>query len=61
QQNLAKAQAKRAGEGGSEAPRKKRKVRKNPEPDRSGLEKTLSPTPLYHAAPKNVVDPLTVV
>ncbi|GKF67720.1 hypothetical protein Tco_0197399, partial [Tanacetum coccineum] len=49
QQNLAKAQAKRAGEGGSEARRKKRRVRKNQEPDRSGSERTLSPTPLNQA------------
>ncbi|GKC71479.1 hypothetical protein Tco_1117362 [Tanacetum coccineum] len=34
---------------------------KNPEPDRSGSEGALSPTPLHHAAPKNAGDPLTVV
>nr|GEV53483.1 retinoblastoma-related protein [Tanacetum cinerariifolium] len=47
--------------GGSEAPRKKRKVRKNPEPDHSGFERTLSATHLHHAALKNAGDPLTVV
>ncbi|GKA72142.1 hypothetical protein Tco_0778358 [Tanacetum coccineum] len=61
QQNLAKAQAKHAREGGSEAPQKKRKVCKNPDPNRSGSERNLSPTPLHLAAPKNVRDPLTVV
>ncbi|GJZ57585.1 hypothetical protein Tco_0613079 [Tanacetum coccineum] len=47
--------------GGSEAPRKKRKVRKNPELDLFGSESTLSPTPLQYAASKNAEDPLTVV
>ncbi|GJS77897.1 hypothetical protein Tco_0727778 [Tanacetum coccineum] len=61
QKNLAKAQAKRTGEGGSDALWKKRKVCKNLEPDRSSLEMTLSPTPFHHATPKNVRDPLTVV
>ncbi|GJT86913.1 hypothetical protein Tco_1068630 [Tanacetum coccineum] len=61
QQNLAKAQAKRARKEGSEAPQKKRKVHKNPDLNRSSSEKNLSPTPLHHANPKNVGDPLTVV
>ncbi|GKC46269.1 hypothetical protein Tco_1063991 [Tanacetum coccineum] len=51
--NLVKLQAKHAGEGASEAPRKKRKVRKNQEPNHSCLEDTLSPIPLHHAAPNN--------
>ncbi|GJZ06695.1 hypothetical protein Tco_0540488 [Tanacetum coccineum] len=56
---LAKLQAKRAREGASEAPRKKRKVRPNQEPDLSGSEKTLSPTPLHQAAPQNEEEPAT--
>nr|GEU61936.1 hypothetical protein [Tanacetum cinerariifolium] len=51
QQNLAKAQAKRAG-GGSVAPCKK-KVRQNQEPVGSRSERTLSPTPLHHVASRN--------
>nr|GFB14627.1 hypothetical protein [Tanacetum cinerariifolium] len=51
QQNLVKLQAKRAREGASKAPRKKRKVRKNQEPNHSGSKDTLSPTSLHHAAP----------
>ncbi|GKC79767.1 hypothetical protein Tco_1130541 [Tanacetum coccineum] len=61
QQNLAKAQAKRDGEGDSEASRKIRRVRKNPRLDHSGSDETLSPAPLNHAAPNDVRDPLTVV
>ncbi|GJS12858.1 hypothetical protein Tco_0407330 [Tanacetum coccineum] len=61
QQNLAKAQAKRDGEGDSEASQKIRRVRKNPRLDRSGSDETLSPAPLNHAAPNDVRDPLTVV
>nr|GEV50239.1 hypothetical protein [Tanacetum cinerariifolium] len=37
-----------------------RKVRKNQEPDRSGSEKTLSPTPLHHVVPENVKEPVIV-
>ncbi|GKF01460.1 hypothetical protein Tco_0028383, partial [Tanacetum coccineum] len=59
QRNLVKLQAKRAGEGISDAPQKKRKVRKNQEPDGSGSEKTLSPTPLHHVSPENVKEPAT--
>ncbi|GKG06787.1 hypothetical protein Tco_0329756, partial [Tanacetum coccineum] len=61
QQNLVKAQAKRAKEGGSKAPRKKRKVRMNPESDLTGSERCLSPPSLHHVAPKNARDPLTIV
>ncbi|GKC52270.1 hypothetical protein Tco_1075015, partial [Tanacetum coccineum] len=60
QWNLAKAQAKCAEEEGSNAPRKKRRVPKNKEPDRSGSERTLSPTPLHHVASKNVEEPVTI-
>ncbi|GJW58574.1 hypothetical protein Tco_0105305 [Tanacetum coccineum] len=56
---LAKLQAKRAGKGALKAPRNKRKVCPNQEPDHSGLEKTLSPTPLYQAAPQNKEEPAT--
>ncbi|GJS36632.1 hypothetical protein Tco_0535014 [Tanacetum coccineum] len=49
-QNLAKAQAKRAGESSSAAPWKKQ-ARKNKEPDGSNSEKTISVTPLHHATP----------
>ncbi|GKC35467.1 hypothetical protein Tco_1047851, partial [Tanacetum coccineum] len=41
-------------------PQKKRKVHKNQETERSNSEKTLSPTPLHDAAPKNVKEPATV-
>ncbi|GJW86405.1 hypothetical protein Tco_0161745 [Tanacetum coccineum] len=60
QHNLVKLQAKRAGEGISDAPQKKRKVCKNQEPNGSGSEKTLSPTPLHHVSPENVKEPATV-
>nr|GEX94248.1 hypothetical protein [Tanacetum cinerariifolium] len=50
-QNLAKAQANRAGEGVLDASRKKRD-RRNQEPTGSGSEKTISITPLHHATLK---------
>ncbi|GJX41830.1 hypothetical protein Tco_0256820 [Tanacetum coccineum] len=61
QQKLAKAQAKHAEEGGSAAPHKKRKVCKNQEPDRSGSEGTLFPTPLHCVGPTNEEEPITIV
>ncbi|GJR47970.1 hypothetical protein Tco_1316073 [Tanacetum coccineum] len=60
QQILAKAQAKRAKEGSSVAPCKKR-VRKNQEPSVSGSERTLSPTPLHHATLTNVDETTTAI
>ncbi|GJW32063.1 hypothetical protein Tco_0052095 [Tanacetum coccineum] len=53
QQNLVKAQAKRAGERGSIAPRKKR-ARRNQELISSGSEGTISVTPPYQASPKPI-------
>nr|GEV39978.1 hypothetical protein [Tanacetum cinerariifolium] len=49
----AKAQAKRAGEGGSVTPQKKR-VWKNQEPARSGSKGTLSATTLHQAVPTTI-------
>ncbi|GKD30018.1 hypothetical protein Tco_1240796, partial [Tanacetum coccineum] len=61
QQNLATAQAKRVGEGNSKVTRKKRRVRRDQDPDRSGSKRVLSPAPLHHAAPENAEDPPLVV
>ncbi|GJX96947.1 hypothetical protein Tco_0352745 [Tanacetum coccineum] len=52
QQSLAKAEAKRAGAGGAEGLKKKRKVQKHHESIQSGSEEILSITPLHQAAPK---------
>ncbi|GKB09983.1 hypothetical protein Tco_0843906, partial [Tanacetum coccineum] len=60
-QNLTKAHAKRAGEVGSSAPRKKSKVRKNQEPDRSGSKGTLSPIPLHYVGLTNEEELITIV
>ncbi|GJU00280.1 hypothetical protein Tco_1110618 [Tanacetum coccineum] len=59
-QNLAKAKAKRAGEGVSVAPRKKR-VRRNQEPTGSGSEGAISATPLHQASPKPVDETATSI
>ncbi|GKD76427.1 hypothetical protein Tco_1339048, partial [Tanacetum coccineum] len=56
---LAKLQAKHAGEGASEALRKKRKAHSNQAPGNSDSEKTLSPTPLHQAALRNKEEPAT--
>ncbi|GKA36912.1 hypothetical protein Tco_0723477 [Tanacetum coccineum] len=52
QQSLAKAEAKRAGAGGAEGPKKKRKVQKHHESIQSGSEEILLITPLHQAAPE---------
>ncbi|GKD33439.1 hypothetical protein Tco_1248948 [Tanacetum coccineum] len=60
QQNLAKAQANRVGEGGSISPQKKRAY-KNQEPTGSRSEGTISVTPLHQAAPKLVDETTTSI
>ncbi|GJS96253.1 hypothetical protein Tco_0803221 [Tanacetum coccineum] len=60
QQNLAKAQANRVGEGGSISPQKKRAY-KNQESTGSRSEGTISVTPLHKAAPKLVDETTTSI
>ncbi|GKG04318.1 hypothetical protein Tco_0314705, partial [Tanacetum coccineum] len=52
QQNLDKARVKRAGAGGGEGSKKRRKVQKNNESIQSGFKATLSATPIHQASPK---------
>ncbi|GJZ96741.1 hypothetical protein Tco_0669075 [Tanacetum coccineum] len=61
QQNLAKVEAKRAGAGRAEGPRKKQWVQKQNEPTQSGSEETLSATPLRQAIPEVAKKPATVI
>ncbi|GJU98222.1 hypothetical protein Tco_1327493 [Tanacetum coccineum] len=61
QQNLAKAEAKRAGAGAVGGPKKKRRVQKHAELTQSGLEGTLSATPIHQAILEATQKPVTIV
>ncbi|GKB09836.1 hypothetical protein Tco_0843759 [Tanacetum coccineum] len=61
QQNLAKAKAKRAGAGAAGGPKKKRRVQKHAEPTQSGLEGTLSATPIHQTILEATQKPVTIV
>nr|GEU97965.1 hypothetical protein [Tanacetum cinerariifolium] len=61
QQSLAKAEAKRAGAGGAEGPKKKQNVQKHRESIQSGSEEILSVIPLHQATPETTKNPTLVV
>ncbi|GJR00454.1 hypothetical protein Tco_0523438 [Tanacetum coccineum] len=60
QQNLAKAEAKRACAGTTGGPEKKRRVQKHIEPPQSGLEGTLSATTIHQAIPETTQKPAII-